>query len=415
MRIDDKILREILQSELEKAQINIKGFETTFKDAMAKMYRIRLGDSIDIIESRTPIETMSYDDLYKLTRVLYEINKTHRVSASIDKLDVEKYFTEIEKVDFEHEIEYSNKVGDVIFTNWLQVNPDQYVCVIPIEQIIELRDSNRIKYNPKTQRAMTVKEKGGVKVKRVTMVAKSLTEINDLMTSNDFISDDITFNVNPDLYEAPKVVNNHLVIGKQSVIDIIDGFHRFHEMVRVKDKNNQWKYMCIINVTVFTEAKAIKFMLQRNKKNPFTDEQTTKSDKADAANFIITRLNESGDFHLKGTLTNYEVVLNKIINGVFSPTKLFTPQDRQESVKLFQEIESNINELVEAKEYYTKEFTQEEWFVYLYILKHCIDNNLNYVKTIDEIDIESVVKLIRFNKEPQKANYKTMEGVVINV
>jgi hypothetical protein len=178
-----------------------------------------------------------------------------------------KYFTEGEMQDFEQPI--IDKAGDkdLVVANWLQVNPDQYVCTMSIDQLIEWRNLNKIKYNPRTQRRLTEKKSKGIVVKVITLFEDALDAIRELMEHNEFISDDITFNVDPTYYESPRIIKGKLVIPKESVIDIIDGFHRLKEMLEVKDFNPSWSYTCIVNIVMFDEEKANRFILHRQEKS----------------------------------------------------------------------------------------------------------------------------------------------------
>jgi hypothetical protein len=255
---------------------------------------------------------------------------------------------------------------------------------------------------------MTIKESRGVVVKIVTLVVESLRQIYDLMMANLFISDDLTLNINPDFYEEPKVVRGKLVIPENSQIDMIDGFHRYLKMCDVKYKNPDWHYNCIFNIMAFNEEKALRYIIQKDKKNHLTEEELVEKDKLSDANYVINRLNENNDFHLRGTLTEEFVFLNKMIVKYFNP-------DMQTRFKVFETIRDNINLLIETYNLFGKRLSKEEWFVYLYVLKYCTDKNLDFISFIKNIELTKTIEKIKFKKEPTPKHENIVKEVIANV
>lgn len=397
MKKDDSILREILQRKIAQINTLAKTVLIDVEKYMADKFNVRFSTTVDIFNGLIPIESLPYHMLYKLMVSIHNTNIERYVDLDVSELNPSIYFTDEEINESKQPIEYDNEEKDIVISNWLQVNPDQWVCVIPIEQLIEWRNLNKIRYNPKTQRSLTIKESKGVVTKVITLVQKSLKEIYSLMVNNEFISDDITLNINPDLYKEPFIIHGNLIISKESQIDIIDGFHRLLKMWDVKEKDTNWKYNCIVNVMSFNEDKANRYILQKDKKNHLTEEQTAKLDKNSESNYVLTRLNEDGFFYLKGTITGKKFVLLKRIID-----QLFELKDKRQSFRLYDYIKNNLNTLIENNDYFNRDMTHNEWYIYLYVMKYCIENELDFISVISKFDIDKLLKQINIKNSPLK-------------
>lgn len=404
--IDDKTLREVLQRKISQIKQYPRSAQKEVENIMSIKFNVNYGTTVEIFNGLLPVETLSYDMLYKLMISVHDmiINNERYEQLDANDLYAPKYFTEYEIEEFKKPLEKNDEDIDMVFENWLQVSHDQYVCVVPIEQIVEWRNLNKIKYNHNTQRELTEKTtKGGVVVKVVTIFETALKAIKKLMLKDDFIPDDITFNTNPDFYEEPKIKHGKLIV---SVADIIDGFHRYTSMCDVKDRNPNWKFNCIINVMVFNEEKAQRYMIQKDKKNHLSPKQLVKIDKNNESNYVISRLNESSSFHHRSKIDDDSfVMLVKLV------ADLFNPQERQEAVELSKLIEKNINEIIEIKNLYDEGFSKHEWFIYLYLLKLSDCNSNTFSNIINKIDMDYLLSKINFRNDPTKGNYKIIDTV----
>lgn len=416
MLLDNNKARDILREAIAVANRKPYTFEKKFKRLMVLMYNFPVGDAVDILNNKLPVEGMSLDTVYKTMRVLNELNKEIKQIKSEDaydykKLDVDKYFTDTQKRSFEVPIEDEVPVGDIVFEKYLQLNPDQYIVTASIDEIVKWRDARRLKYNENTQRKMTIKESKGVEVKSVTLNSEARNEIHELMEKNEFISNILAININPDYNEELPYVTKEgkLVIPAAVEIDISDGFHRYLEMTSVKDSNSNWEYTSAFYVTVFDENKANQFIWQEDHKNHLEKEQKETMNKSDELNYWLDRLNKSSKFHLKGTLDAEKLyVITIMVRNLFDTKN--KKIDRAEGMKIYQSIESNINELVEEKFYFDKDITKQEWFIYITALHYSIISGLKFMDIINKVDIESLLKQFNFKNEPRNKQYKDLEA-----
>lgn len=413
MRRDNDELIELLQLKIAQIKSLQRTAQQEVESIMANKYKIKYATTVDIFRGLIPIETLTDDLKYKLMTSIHEGLKDKYEDFDLSGLDPNDYFTLNQIREYDQPFSNDDSDDDIVIDNWLQVNYDQFVCVIPIEEILKWRDASRIKYNEKTQRRMTIKESKGVKIKVVTVVKKALTEIYKLMKKNDFISDDITLNINPDLPYLPKIFRGKLIIPKEATIDLIDGFHRYLKMCDVKTEDPSWKFNCIVNIMTFNEEKAIRYMLQKDKKNHFSNEQIEEIDKNNEVNYLLDRLNDSSRFHLRGTIDGeIRSYVFKFITLLFDPNRQL---ERPETVKLCQAIEKNVNDIVEENNLYNRVFSKEEWFVYLYLLQHAINNNVGYVNLVTKIDLLGILGNLEFKNSPSKTQYRYIDNKIDEV
>jgi len=419
MKVEEDKLREVLRLAIADANNRPKTFVDKLKELMFNMYGITSGEVINILNGQIPVELMQKDTMFKLTSVLYEINKRPNSTFDYDKLNVDDYFTEREKDEFNQKISRNEQDTDIIIKagSWMQVEDDQYVIKIyPDDLMTNYINKNKINYNPETQRDLTIKETKTGKVKMITFDTEAFESICASMANNTYISDMLALNVNLDFYAPPKIVRGDLVIPKESQIDCIDGYHRLRAAITTKLRNPNWNKPLTFYLFICDVDKAVKYILQQDEKIHLSDEQVTKSDTMYAANFIINKLNEKDSSYIRNTITDEKsYALNKVIAKIFNPKKLYTNEDRQDAVQLYLNIEKNINQLIEQNNMYKIDITKEMWFIYLYVLKHCLDNNIDFVSYINKLDIDKLIKQIQFNKQPIVKHYTLMKGVISHV
>ena len=419
--IDDKKLREVLQKKI--AHINdSRSFPRTVREEvcnlLAHKYNVSYSDSVDIFNSNIPVETLGYNMLFKLMICIKEVALSRWEELDPNDLYAPNYFTEMEIREYELPINDKKNDKDIVISKWLQVNSDQYVCTVSIDELLEWRDLNKIRYNPKTQRRLTEKTDKNVVYKVITVYPESLREIRELMHNNQFISDDITFNIDPSRYPAPKVVRGKLIIHKEIVIDILDGFHRLKEMIEEKTFNKDWAYNCIVNIVMFNEEKANQFILQRDKKNHLTREEVNEKDENSEIKFIINTLNDSNKFNLKKTIDQKKFdIVHNIISALFdldnriNRKKSFLER-RQKSVEISNLIRDNINYIINSKKLFNVDFTPEMWLVSLYLTYFCYVNNYDMDDVLKYINFEKLVSNINFRNYPTKGDYKYLREAV---
>jgi hypothetical protein len=329
-----------------------------------------------------------------------------------------KYFTESEIKQYENPYMDESYDKDIIINGWLKVADDYLLTVVNIGQIYEWFNLCKIKYNENTQKKLVIKESKGVMIRVLRIAKEAISSIIGLFKKDEFIPDDITININPETNpDCLHIEKDKIVISKDATIDLIDGMHQYISMTEYKSLHPEWDYNTEVRVVAFNDEKANRYILQRNNKNHLTDEEKTEK-KQDEANFVINRLNDSFNFILKGTVKDKLFVINKILNQLFNLDKndktISRIEHRQNSIKLANTIEKNINLLVERKKI-NVEFSNEMWFISLYLIYYCQLKEIDFEYLINNINLDELSKKIVFKKFPTPSNIKIINEVISNV
>lgn len=418
MKVEEDELRFVLREAIADINTRKKKIDKV-KELMYNMFNITNGETVFILNGKTPLDFMQKEMLFKVTKVLYEFNS--RIGAEFDKekLDVEKYFTEDEIIVYSQKIDRKKQDRDIVIKagNWMKVEDDQYVIKIyPDELMYDYINRDKINYNPETQRYLTtIKTREGNEIQVITFDEDACGEIFDDMLNNFYISDMLALNVNPDYYLPPKVVNGDIIIPSKSVIDLIDGYHRLKAAINTKIRKPEWNQPLTFFLFICDTQKARRYILQEDEKIHLTKEQVEKTDELNPVIFIIEKLKKDVNFILRDTIKDHkETVINKTITRVFNPKKLY-PENRPEAVKIYHFIKNNINDYIENNNLFGIEISKEKWFIFLYTLKYCMDNKKEFHDIINKLDIDSIEKKMDFTKTPSNKHYKIMKGVLKNV
>lgn len=418
MLINDNILRDVLREAIADVTNSslrpVTVAEKQIKELGLRMFGITGGEMAYILNGKTPVDIMSEDMMFKITSVLYEYLKDSPGNFNLNKLDVNKYFTEGEKSAYRKKISRKNVDKDIVCEYYVPISNDQVVIGLSNKQILELISANRIHYNPETQRNLTEIETDNGIIKKVTFDGNAVDAISEDMINGDYISNTITFNINLDLYPQPYIKDNKLIIPKEAVIDCINGFHRIKAATIVTKLHPDIEFNFIVVITGFDVSKAKRYIIQENYKVPLSEEQVTQDDKDDAANYIIDKLSNSLYFK-KSNIKDISYQLNKILHKLFDLKKLKSPEAIQGALKIFKLIENDMNDLIELNNMVGKVFSVEEWFIYLYLIKHTNSKDLDFCSIVNKIDLDCLLNQISIVKEPTKSHFKLMEEVIKNV
>lgn len=411
MLVDDKVLRDILQAKL--AIVNKKLPNTAFRkieDYAVNNYNMKHGAIVEMVNNYRPIETLSFDELYKLTESIKHGCEGYEIDLS--DLDVNKYFYESEQDVYKQKISNDYSYGDLVFDNFLESNGEFYVNMTA-EQHKILRDIERIRYNPETQRDLIEIESDGLKYEKIDINSKSVNDIQNLLLRNKFKCDPLTFNINTDINTdinmLPMIAGSKLIIPKEAIIDVIDGWHRSQSLYLTKITNPEWDYTFTVRITTWNTATALDFVISQDKKNHLKPQQQKRENKEDEANFIITQIKSNSDFYISDSINkDIQFDLNIIINDIFAPTK----DERRRSIDISKLIVGKINQLIYEKDYFDKQFSKEEWYIYLYIINKSPDN---FIKIVNTLNIEEAKNEVSYKNKPVVKGKKYLDKIIKEV
>lgn len=353
---------------------------------------------VDIVENRIPIQEVGECELYLIYSNLQNI--VSGLTAT------NKFFTasEIDVYSKSKLPELKVKKFPVVFKNVQKIKSGQWQLVMPIDELMELKQRQTIIYNPHTQRPLIVIEKGEKIITKVDINQKSVKDIMNLMSQGMYNPHHITINMNKDKDTEPIFSGNDIIIN-DGQLDIIDGYHNYVAATRMKAQRSDFEYYMPIILTHFDERQAGMYISQENKKNIIDTSYTASLDITNIGNIVTDRINNESEFYLHNKISrqlNGQIdfkYLSSIISYYFKDTK-----QGVEAAKLAKSIYKYWNDLIEI----LPELQERKYdFKDLLIIINCFKEN---------IDIESCINVLENSSEQniQPPIKKTVETKINN-
>lgn len=349
-------------------------------------YNIPVAMSTDIFSQRKDIS--EYNDF-----ILFAITDVVRPKR------IEEYFTSTEIGMFREQKYVAETIKFPIKLHLIQIEEDQYIGKVTAQFLMDLRQKQLINYNADTQRALRIMLKGGTKILRPYIDIKSVAEIDTLYSDHNFIPNMITLNINLDDENAdykydPK--EEILKIYNISAFDIVDGYHRYLGMSRNYDRDNNWDYNMMLQVTMFSVGRARQFIYQENHKTKMKELDSAAYDQNNAGNLVVNRINTETDSNLRGDIGLGDEHINagvmaKVINRLWFPKKA----NRGEIIRKSKEIQQKLNKFTEEVESYL----EREWDSYeIIIVLYGLYNDYTTTQICDVINNLSDENKALFNR-----------------
>lgn len=408
---DDKKLREILQERI--AIINNKLPKSAYREVenvMFEKFNVQSARVADIFNGFEPIESTPYHMLYKLSVSIKEVGAI-REDFDYSDINIDTYFYEEEKPEYEKPIPKKDEDIDVEFDDWHETNVGMYSYIdiyTTVDYVYKLSNYNKLRFNPETQRDLTIIETNGIPIYKLDLNDEAIRNMKKEMLSGEYFPVQGALNINPELYnEYPiEIKNGKLRIDRKFKIDLVEGFHNYIAYTSVKSKNPDWKYPCSFRLYVMNTERANKFILQMNEKNHLKNAQTSRLDTS-GVNYFIDTINTSSKFILHGTIDeDMRLYLHKIISN------LFNIKETPEAAKLIQLSIPKLNYAIMDTDHLKIPFSKVEWFIYLYMINKLGDN---FEKIYDLVDINMLLKEIKFKNEPLSKHYKLLDNTISEV
>ncbi len=174
MKVKRRVLEERILFLLEDI-IKNKDYDYTkiFKNVKNRLFSKNIMEATRILNKSIPLETVSIQVLYHLTKALYR--ETYR-----EEINPNNFFTDVEIKElnlFKRELKKEMEI--VEFSNLVQVTEDQWHGAMTIGEIAELYNQGKIIYNPETQRERVFKEFRGQTIVKPKIFPKSVEEITE--------------------------------------------------------------------------------------------------------------------------------------------------------------------------------------------------------------------------------------------
>lgn len=348
MDLEKKLTNYIANTSNSNGEIST---EQEWYMELLEKYNIPISMSSDIISQRKDISEYNTFILFALTDVI----SPKRVPIYFTPKEIELFSgSKYER----SELEFPLKL------HLIRVNGDQYIGRTTANFLMQLREKQLINYNAETQRALKIILKGGTKMLRPFINSSAVKQIEQCFSDRIFIPNMITLNINSDDERADYIYDDKeeiLTIKDVTGFDIIDGYHRFLGMSRNYDRDNNWDYEMMLQITTFPLGKARQMIFQENQKTKMREVDLSSYDQYDAGNIVANRLNSDPECNLCGEININDGLVNA---GIFAQaiSRLYFDKKsgRKEALAVTKEIMLPINKFIESN----TEFLDRPWKPY---------------------------------------------------
>lgn len=288
----------------------------------------------------------------------------------------------------------------------IKITDEQYIGKTSARFLMQLREKQLINYNADTQRALRIMLKGGQKILRPYIDSKAVSEIDESYSEGIFIPNMITLNINMDDEKAEYVYNEKdemLIISDITAFDIVDGYHRYLGMSRNYDRDNNWDYPMMLQVSNFSVGRAKQMIFQENHKTKMKEIDSSTYDQYNAGNMVVNRLNTDTDCYINGKINLSDGIVNsgilsQVINRLYFPNK----PERREIISVSKNIQQKINKFLEnADVYIERKWEVYETIIIIYGIYSDQSSNqiINAINNISQDDIEVLNRVKDINNK----------------
>ena len=358
---------------------------------LSDKYSIPIAMSSDIISQRKDLSEYNEFILYAITDVIKP-----------DKIG--EFYSQQEIKMFDGKKYKPNTMRFPLKLHLIKITDDQYIGKTTAQFLMELREKQLINYNADTQRALRIMLQGGTKILRPYIHTNTVTEIDSCFAEGTFIPNMLTLNINLDDENAEYIYDDNtevLKINHLTAFDIVDGYHRYLGMSRNYDRDNNWDYPMMLQITTFSVGKAKQFIFQENHKTKMREIDASTYDQYNAGNMIVTRLNNDPECNLDRSdgLVN-PGILSQTINRLYFPTR--NKPDRKDIINTTKDLKAKINRFTEdADEYLNKEWSVYETLIIMYGLytENSAERIVEAINKISEEDIDTLNRIKDLNNK----------------
>lgn len=274
----------VLYNDLKKiclAHAKDKAAITDYVEQLEKKYNLPPMISNDIITCRKDADQFSDQVLYWVVSVVMP-NK------------VKKYFTAKEISDYSKEKYVVEQLEFPLEIPMIQVTDSQWIGVISYEELMKLRNAQVVYYNPKAQRPLLYVKEGVNSYYRIDINKDAVSAITELMQSDHYIPDTLTFNMPEDADFEYK--NGKLIIRSISHFDILDGYHRYVAINKLLNENPTASGVMELRITSFPLEIERQFIWQADQKTQMTKINSETFNQYNAGNLIMDALKKKPAF-----------------------------------------------------------------------------------------------------------------------
>lgn len=311
------------------------------------------------------------------------------ILESLDGKQLKYYFTD-EEIGTYSQFKYEEKKIElpIVFEEMVQIADDQWIGEITVKRLMEFKDAQLIKYNENTQRTLRKIIKGENKYYKIFLNKKAIAEIKESLVNNTYISNVITLNIPPESLEVVKKkrTNRICTLVVSSIMDILDGYHRYISMSEIVREDPTFDYPMMIQIVSFSEEKARQFIFQEDQKTQMKKVDSAAMNQYNPANTTVAKLNSDPNSNLRGEIvkTTGKIDPSFLAALVFSyyfsqPGKKYTTK---ETLDITNDLEAKFNQLTsENTDWLSHQFSERD----LQVIMFCFANGISDDATIRQM------------------------------
>lgn len=409
---DDKSLRDELLRQVAIIKKLPRTVQREVEFAMFEDYGVETETTIDIFNGLIRIEILDYSVLYKLMNSIKKVSLKRPEEINSSKLDEDIYFYDLEKIEYSKPLLKAGSDFDIVIKSgeWHRTNVFPYDYITIHTDIIEVEKwdkYNKLRFNPETQRDLVVIKSKGIPVVKLDLNEAAIKSMEKDMINYMYFPVQGTININPEINTQTLLFKNgDLIIPQEIKMDLIEGFHNYTAEIRAKRKKENWNFPCEFRIMFLNTENANRFIKQMDKKNHFSKEQLSRMDTNDPITYIITQLNTSSRFRLKGTIEN-EIV--PFLYDIIS--KFYTFKNDNDKFDTFDIIQDNLNYIV-ATQKINNPLNKEEWNIYLYLIHKNITNPFDLKDVLLSKSFINFLNEIKINKKLSIKQLKELDDII---
>jgi hypothetical protein len=412
---DDKTLRDELLRQIAEIKKLSRTVQRDVESVMFADYNIDSDETIDIFNGIIRVETMPYHMLYKLMMAIKKVSKKRPEDINPSRLQEKLYFYDLEISEYSKPVTKEESEFDIVIKDgsWHRTTifPYDYITIhTDINEVSRWDNYNKLRFNPDTQRDLVIVTTNGMPVIKLDLKESSVNEMEKDMKDYMYFPVQGTININPEINNQSVMFRNgDLIIPKEIKMDLIEGFHNYTAATRVKRNNKEWNFPYEFRIMFLNTETANRFIKQMDKKNHFNKGQLSRMDTNDPRTYIITTLNMSSRFRLKGTITNEMVTyLYEYID------RIFEFKNDNDKFDIFDLLQDELNFIISNRKH-NDPLTKEEWFCYLYLIDKCRKKNTDIQKLIQNVNLHKFINELKINKKPTLKHMQTLDNYIEEV
>lgn len=306
-------------------------------------YNIPINLSSDIISQRKDLSEFNEFILFAITDII----KPDLIS---------KYFTDVQIKMYTGQKYQQEKFDFPIKFHLIKITDEQYIGKTTAQFLMKLRSNQLINYNADTQRALRIILQGGTKILRPYINDRAVDEIDNSFSEQIFIPNMLTLNINPDDENAEYEYNEKtetLTVYNITSFDIVDGYHRYLGLSRNYDRDNNWDYPMMLQVSAFSTGRAKQLIFQEDHKTKMKEVDSASYNQYDAGNMVVNRLNTDTDCNLNNKLSvNDNLISPGLLGRVINKLYFRKKPERKEIINVTKNIKQKLNLFTEEHDEY---------------------------------------------------------------